>query len=161
MSDRYLAKDRHGRGYGRKIGTTGQDQLDAIKLKEKEDMTAVSDFANIAKTALGGMNLISLIKEKGMKDVLLKKINPLNKLKEGLNVFEKIDRGPGFLKNFLPDMRDIGDKYGLSSDFTQYFESLDPSGQAEMEEKLFSLFDDEQLERINAKNLLGYFNKER
>ena len=155
LKDKYISTDRHGRPIGIR-GSSEADKLDLAELEKKERMTMISDLANIASTLYGGANILSGIQELGFKEFLKKSVNPLDNLKENINLFTETPREG--LKSFLPDLRPDKERFGINPEFSSFYSGLDDVGKDSIKSQVLSLFDEEQLSRLNADEMLSIFD---
>lgn len=162
----YIRTDRYGKPIGKRHGSASDKRRKQL-LKSQADTQALIDLFKIGKTIYGGLDLISNIMEKGIKDVVMEKVDfipGLGKDKFGRDILkdgppmasvdlfkEKTREG---IKSFLPDLRKASDRWEINPEVTRYFSTLNEEGKAKFVESLSSVFNEEQLTRARSKGLL-------
>ena len=157
----YLATDIYGRPIGKQAGTSDADKLKLKEMKDDELKGQIASAIEMASTIYGGFNLASSIGELGFKEALKQTINPLSSVGddplEALDLFSRTEN-PNKIMSLLPDVRDISERFTISPDVMKYFDTLGDDDKLAFASRIRGLFDDEQLSRLDAKDMLSAFN---
>ena len=157
----YLATDRYGRPIGKQAGTSAADKLKLKQMQDAERNAQIASAIEMASTIYGGMNLASNIGELGFKEALKQTVNPLSSVDgdplEALDLFSRTEN-PNKIMSLLPDVRDISERFTISPDVMKYFDTLGDVDKSAFASRVRGLFDDEQLSRLDAKDMLSAFD---
>ena len=149
--DKFYARDRFGRGIGRKTPSGAQRQFFQERA-DKEKMEGLSKLFKIATTLYGGIDMFSKFKELGMKGLLKKKFS-FGGTKDKVKVLEETDRTGalgGFFKNMLPDLRKAEDRWQLNPELAKKM-----ADNPKLRDKLMELYSQEELARMQGLGFLG------
>ena len=58
----------------------------------------------------------------------------------------------------MPDLRPDKERFGINPEFSSFYSGLDDVGKDSIKSQVLSLFDEEQLSRLNADEMLSIFD---